>query len=94
MTDTTTDLAIATGIAIACCLVVRTLYRDPPGLLAAFLTGLCGGFGGGFLGLFPASLLIELGVIDAASQKWVMSVLGTLFALIFLSWYGRGLLRE
>lgn len=94
MYSTAFDLAVATMVAIACSLLSRYLYRARPSVLAAILCGLSGGFGGAFIGLLPADILIDLHKL-APNAKWVvMSIFATPFALVMLSWYGRGILQE
>lgn len=94
MSATQIDVAIAIGVAVACCLVVRLLYRDRPGLMTALVCGLAGGFGGAFLGLFPADLMTSLGMVDPSSQRWVMSGVGSVFALLAQNLYATGVLGE
>lgn len=94
MYSTAIDLAAATSVAIACSLLSRYIYRARPSILAAILCGLSGGFGGALIGLLPADILIDLNKIAPAAKWVVMSVFATPFALVMLSWYGRGILKE
>jgi hypothetical protein len=93
MYSTAIELAVATLVAIVCFLLSRYIYRARPSILAATLFGLSGGFGGAFIGLLLADISIDLHRLSPDAKWVVMSFFATPFALVMLSWYGRGILK-